>query len=158
MVFFEWRLGAARSGAASLDLSDACYALVCAFAGALGELGDLSFTRRGSWPGHLVVSHRPSAPRQPAYPYAILELTNATVAVSGFLRGPLGAHARPQLPLGEHELGYTAGPDYGDFGFALAHAQILENWANEQAFARCIADHVPRRSQGGTIPRLGDYA
>lgn len=161
MVFFDWHLEAKSSALTprGLWLPDASYALVCAFAGALTSVGDLVFERGGALPGHVVIARRPLHAREPRLVYVILELQNAVVAVAKSLSQPLRASLRPPLPIDEHELGYSAGPDYGDFTHAVSHARILAEWRTETAFASAAAQRIQRWTQEErAVSNLGDYA
>lgn len=116
--------------------------------------GHAVLRRRGGSPGYVHVVPRGSDPTRPRSRHVAVELHNGTVAVSDALSDLVKAKARPNARIEADPLGYSAGPNYGRFKWALTHDEIIARWGTERAFAEEIAKSL--RSRAGTDVGDGD--
>lgn len=158
MVYLDWALADARGENLGVLVADGAFAVLYALAEALADHGTAQFCRRGRWPGHMLLAFTPHGREVSGFGPLVLELSNGTVAVNATLRHALGASPRPSVPLTAHPLGYSAGPDYGCFLFAVSHAEIRRRWTNEMNFAWAVASWLRAQTpEGDTAAWLGDY-
>lgn len=97
---------------------------------------------------HVIPS--PLDPSNFKHRHICIELYNGTVAVTKELAARLGARPRPQPPVSirEDECGASAGSNYGSFGYAIAHPEIVSRWGSEAAFAAHVVRLVKQIATG----------
>jgi hypothetical protein len=78
--------------------------------------------------------------------WLIVEGYNCTVSVAEPLATAAGAHPRPRRPIRQHELGYSAGPNYGRFQWALSARELMQRWPAKSnaagAAERAVAERL----------------
>ena len=65
----------------------------------------------------------------------VVEQANGTVSLRTPIAKQLGFTKRPNAPISQHPLGYSNGPDYGVFDYALSFEDILDIWGHLVTFA-----------------------
>ena len=130
--------------------------LLLAFLEASAEGGYVTFGRRGGDPGYIHVVPGILSAGERACRHLLIELYNGTVGVTEPLREAIGGQERPHARIQQDTLGYSAGPNYGRFGWALPWAQIERD---PRAFARQAIDAVLRVVVPVVVPVAddGDY-
>ena len=78
----------------------------------------------------------------------VVEKLNGTVALAGDLATLMGAVERPALPIHEHPLGYSAGPNYGRFWRALSAATIRAEWPTLDGFVEHLVNCATMTPEG----------
>ena len=68
----------------------------------------------------------------------------------------LEATPRPDAPLQQHPLGYSAGPRYGRFAFGITYEEMVARFGGELAFAARLTQLLARLDVPGDSPE-GDY-
>ena len=156
MVFIEWDLGAVTDSS-RLRMAGAAYTMLFALTEALSDLGNVKLQRRGALPGHMLVLSQ-AVSRIGLQRCALVELHNGTVGLPGELALALHARRRPATSIEHDPLGFSAGPNYGDFAYGFAQQEVLDRWHGEHHFARdlvLVLKHRPR-----SLPQpdfAGDY-
>lgn len=133
--------------------------LMGAFVEVLGDEGGYAVLRhRGRSPGYAHVVPAGPDPNKARNRHVAIELFNGTVAVTEELREALGAHRRPNTRIETDPLGYSAGPNYGRFEWALSHDEIVRRWGSELAFAREVANLLRGLDRRTGVDDDGDYS
>lgn len=96
-------------------------------------------TRGSSDPTYVHV-HGPSQPAREAHcrSHCLIVEANGTVAFRELLGRRLGARLRPLVPISQDPLGYSNGPDFGEFTYALDAATIRERFGSSASFAEAV--------------------
>lgn len=111
--------------------------LMGAFVEALSADGGYAVLRqRGGAPGYVHVVLGGLHPGRARNRHVAIERRNGTVAVTEQISGRLRAHERPNERIEDNPIGYSAGPNYGRFRWALSYSEIVDRWGGELAFAR----------------------
>lgn len=150
-------------GGGSLAIMMKCaLSLVEAFVEVLSDDGGYAVLRqRGRTPGYVHVVPAGPDPNRPSSRHVAIELFNGTIAVTEELREALAAHPRPNARIEVDPIGYSAGPSYGRFKWALTHDEIITRWGTERAFAEEVAKSLRSRTDtdagNGDDHDEGDY-
>ncbi len=77
----------------------------------------------------------------------IVEKFNGTVSVRRPIGATLGGTRRTAIPIAQDPMGYSVGPEFGDFDIGFTVVTILARWATFDNFARAViasarASHV----------------
>jgi hypothetical protein len=132
--------------------------LIIAFAEFFGARGSyVSVCKHGGSPGYVHIVPGGFDPARSRERHVAVELYNGTVCVTDALKDAIGAHLRPDAPIQKDPLGYSAGPKYGRFAWALALREV-EAWkGGARGFVKEVSDALDElkgRAAGGQI---GDY-
>lgn len=149
---------AQRWTVACRPMSDAALRVLLAFVDAFSADGGHAVLRaRGGLRGYVHVVPPRFDPSKPSGRHVLVERYNGTVGVTARLKDALGAQTRPDARIQADPLGYSAGPNYGRFKWALTHDAILAKWATEHAFADSVAGLLHGLSGSEGESDEGDY-
>jgi hypothetical protein len=144
-------------------MTDIALKLVGAFTEALSEDGYAVLRRRGGQPGYIHVVLNGVDPEDRQNRHVVIEMFNGTVAVAESLCASVfespSDHVRPNERIQDNPRGYSAGPKYGRFKWALTHDEVVSGWGSELAFARKVTELLRSlESTGGSAESEGDYS
>ena len=127
--------------------------IIIAFADFYGSRRSyVSICKHGGEPGYVHVVPAGLNPTKTKERHLAVELYNGTVCVTEHLKDVLGAHPRPNVRIEVDPLGYSAGPNYGRFAWALTFQEVGGRKDGLRGFVKDVARHLDEgREADGAI-------